>query len=76
MNMPSSVQVNNITGTTPFDIYLCMSGGSPCYFITQINNLDLPYNFTVPFPLEGLKYYCIKVIDYDGCVITNCFNVT
>lgn len=75
MNMPSSVQVNNITGTTPFDVYLCMSGGTPCYYISQINTLDLPYTFDIPYPIQNFKYYCLRVIDYDGCEITNCFNV-
>ena len=74
--MPTSVQVNNITGTTPFDVHLCVSGSSTCYFISQITPLDLPYNFTVPFALDGQKSYCVKIIDYDGCIITNCFNVT
>ena len=30
--MPTTITVSSITGATPFNIYLCMTGGTPCYF--------------------------------------------
>ena len=76
MNMPSSVTVSNITGVTPYEIYLCMSDLSSCYYIDYISSTQLPYNFNVPIPIQDMGRYCLKVIDNDGCIITNCFTIT
>jgi hypothetical protein len=73
--MPTTITVNSITGSTPFDVYLCLSGGSPCYYITSVDSGDLPYDFTVPSPIEKFTYYCMKVVDSDGCVITGCTSI-
>jgi len=74
--MPVLVNVNNITGSTPFQVYLCLSGGTPCYFVDKISSSELPYNFYIPNSIENFQYYCVKVIDADGCIINNCFNIT
>ena len=73
--MPTTITVNNITGSTPFDVYICLSGGSPCYYITSIASGSLPYNFTVPSPIENFSYYCMKVVDANGCIITGCTSI-
>jgi len=73
--MPTTITVNNITGSTPYDVYICLSGGSPCYYITSINSGDLPYDFTVPKPIEMFPYYCMKIVDADGCIITGCTSI-
>jgi hypothetical protein len=76
MNMPNSVTVSNITGTTPYEIYLCISGGGPCYYIDYIESSELPFNFTVPSPIQSYNGYCLRVIDNEGCIITNCFTIS
>lgn len=73
--MPTFITVNNITGSTPYQVYLCLSGGTECYFIDSINSTQLPYNFTVPTPVSNLSYYCLRIIDNDGCIITGCTNI-
>lgn len=73
--MPTTITVNNITGSTPYDVYICLSGGSPCYYIASINSGDLPYDFTVPKPIEKFSYYCMKVVDANGCIITGCTSI-
>ena len=73
--MPTTITLSNITGSTPFDVYICLSGGSPCYYITSIGGGSLPYNFTVPTPIENFNYYCMKVVDADGCIITGCTSI-
>jgi hypothetical protein len=73
--MPTTITVSDITGSTPFDVYLCLSGGSPCYYITSVDSGDLPYDFTVPSPIEKFTYYCMKVVDSDGCIITGCTSI-
>jgi hypothetical protein len=76
MNMPSLVTVSNIVGTTPYEIYLSVSGSATYYYIDSISSVQLPYNFTVPIPLQNNLSFCLRVVDNDGCIITNCFNVT
>jgi len=76
MNMPNSVTISNITGTTPYELYLCISGGGPCYYIDYIESSELPFNFTVPSPIQSYNGYCLRVIDNEGCIITNCFTIT
>jgi hypothetical protein len=74
--MPTTITLSNvISGASPFDVYICLSGGSPCYYITSIDSGDLPYDFTVPSPIEKFTYYCMKVVDSDGCVITGCTSI-
>ena len=69
--MPTLITVNNITGSTPFEIYLCVSGGTPCYYIDQITESQIPYTFQVPVPLDNLGFYCVKLIDNDDYAATN-----
>lgn len=76
MNMPSLVTVDNIVGTSPFEIYLCLSGGSPCYYIDYVTSSELPYNFVVPIPIQNNLGFCLKVIDADNCTINNCFTIS
>ena len=73
--MPTFITLNDITGSTPYDIYLCLSGGTPCYYIDTIESTELPFNFTVPTPISNYSYYCMRIIDNDGCIITGCTNI-
>ena len=75
MNMPTLVTVSNITGTTPYEIYISVSGSTNYYYIDQIQSMDLPYDFILPSPLQDLNNYCLRVEDGDGCIITSCFTV-
>lgn len=76
MNMPVSVTVSNVVGSSPYEIYLCISGTNTCYYIDFIQNSQLPYVFTVPTPLQTFPSFCLRVVDNDGCEINNCFFVT
>ena len=74
--MAVQVTVNNITGSTPYQVYVCDSTLSSCIYISQIQDTDLPYNFIIPQPFESLINYSIKIIDVYGCEITNTFTVS
>ena len=74
--MPVSVNVSNIVGASPYEIYLCISGTNSCYYIDYINSGQIPYVFTVPAPLQSNRGFCLRVVDSDGCEINNCFLVT
>lgn len=76
MDMPNSVTVSSIIGNPPFEVYLCMSDGTSCYYIDYINFSQLPLTFNVPIPIQDMGSYCLKVVDFDGCSINNCFTIT
>ena len=62
------VTINNITGVTPYDIYICQGDGTSCFYMTTISTV--PYIFDIPSPYDSSTQYMLKVIDNNGCVIT------
>lgn len=64
------VTINNITGETPYDIYVCDSESQNCFWINTINSL--PFVFIIPPPYDILNTFCIKAVDNNGCSIINC----
>jgi len=66
--MPYTITINNITGATDFDIYLCDTGFTSCIYIDTINTT--PYTFDVPFVLESQTEFGLKVVDDNDCIIT------
>lgn len=75
MNMPSLVTLSNITGSTPYQIFICASGCSPCYYVNEITDSEIPYSFNIPFPLQNLQNFCLRIKDNDGSIITRNFTV-
>jgi hypothetical protein len=65
--MPTNIHINNITGATPFNIYLCYPSNTSCIYINTIPSSSLPYDFQVPSILEGELSYNLKVIDNNDC---------
>jgi len=74
--MPTSITINNITGASPYDLYLSQVDESSFYYIEQIESVDLPHTFIVPALLQNSNQYCLRVEDSEGCIITNCFSVS
>lgn len=69
--MAVRVNISNITGSTPFDIYICQSGGTSCFYINTISSAQLPnYEFDIPPPYDTSTSYMLKVIDSLGCIIS------
>jgi len=64
--MPTDITINDITGVTPFDIYVCNTGVTTCIYVDTISSL--PYTFQVPLVIDGLSSYTLKVVDDDGCI--------
>lgn len=70
-NMAVQVTINDISGQTPFDIYICQSGGTGCFYISTITNANLPnYIFNIPAPYDTNTSYMLKVIDANNCIIS------
>jgi hypothetical protein len=62
------VNITNITGQTPFDIYICQSDGTGCIYIKRINTTS--DNFTIPAAFGVSSSYLLKIVDADGCIIS------
>jgi hypothetical protein len=78
--MAIQVTISSITGESPYDIYICQTGGTSCFYMTTISSV--PYIFDIPAPYNTSEAYMLKVIDNNGCTITGiepvttCSNVT
>jgi hypothetical protein len=66
--MAVQVTINSITGQSPFDIYICQSNGTGCFYISTITST--PYVFDIPEPYNSETSYQLKVIDSNNCTIT------
>jgi hypothetical protein len=65
--MPTEVSLTNIVGQSPFDIYVCQSGGTGCFYVET--TLSSSISFEIPKPYDNANAYTIKIIDDNGCVI-------
>ena len=65
--MPNEITITNITGSTPFDVYVCDITNTLCVFITGLTSCPPSYTFTVPLPLDTSGSLLIKIVDFDSC---------
>jgi hypothetical protein len=68
--MSTQVTINSLTGTSPYDVYVCDSNVLNCVYIATISST--PYVFNVPPPLDAQSEICVKVVDINGCEIIQC----
>jgi hypothetical protein len=68
--MPIDITINNISGSSPFDVYICDDPISTCIYIDTITSGDLPYTFMVPIILENQTDFNLKIVDDNDCTIT------
>jgi hypothetical protein len=66
--MAVQVTINSITGQSPYEIYICQSDGSGCFYVTTITTT--PYVFDIPSPYDTSLFYMLKVVDAFNCTIT------
>lgn len=71
--MAIQVTINSITGQSPFDIYICQSNGTGCFYISTITST--PYVFDIPSPYDTSSSYQLKVVDANNCTINGVENV-
>ena len=72
--MALQVTISGITGTSPYDIYVCQTGGTSCFYMTTISSV--PYVFDIPAPYNTSSAYMLKIIDNNQCIITGIQSVT
>jgi len=63
--MPNIVQINNLSGASPFNIYVCDATITYCYMVQTISGSSV--SFTVPYPLESTTPIILKIIDANNC---------
>jgi len=68
--MPVQITINAMTGTSPFDVYLCDSQLINCFYFDTISLL--PYTFEVPPPIDNQSSVCVKIVDNLNCITYNC----
>lgn len=67
--MGLTINISAVTGSSPFDIYVCQADGTGCFFIDTTS--VIPYEFDIPVPYNTSTEYMVKIIDAEGCQITN-----
>jgi hypothetical protein len=64
--MPKIITINDITGSTPFNVFLCDNPVTVCVYVDTISTL--PYSFQIPTILENQDDFNLKVEDNNGCI--------
>jgi len=69
--MGLTITIDGITGQSPYNVYVCQSDGTGCFFINQITSGEIPYTFNIPSPYDQSTEYMVKIVDGLGCVFTS-----
>jgi hypothetical protein len=70
--MAVEITINTINGTENYDVYICDVNLNNCVYYTTIEDMDLPFAFFAPPPLDNLTEVCVKIVDSNNCIITQC----
>jgi hypothetical protein len=73
--MAKEITIKTLTGSSPYNIYLCTNTFTQCIWVAKINNTSIPYSFLVPANYENLSVVGVKIIDFDNCEIKNTINL-
>jgi hypothetical protein len=69
--MSCQIQINSISGTSPFDIYLCDINLNQCVFIQTETSPSYPIIISLPPTFYGVNQLIVKIIDGNGCETFN-----
>jgi hypothetical protein len=67
--MPVSIVINDLSGSSPFNVYLCDNTNTTCVYIDRISST--PYEFEVPTLFVKLPDVNLRIVDSSGCEITS-----
>jgi hypothetical protein len=73
--MITNILINDISGASPFNIYLCDPSNITCIYIDTIPSSSLPYEFVVPVIMGSQSSFSLKVVDSNSCVFYQNLNV-
>jgi len=65
--MANIIQINSISGNSPYDIYVCDITLTYCYLVSGSTIITTPYQFVVPSPLDNVTSLILKIVDSLGC---------
>ena len=66
--MASSIQITSVTGTSPYDVYVCDVFGLNCNLVGTIPVSVPPVvTFTIPTMFNYAQVVMVKVIDFNNC---------
>jgi hypothetical protein len=67
--MGKIITITDLTGTEPYQISLCASDFTGCFFYATINDSDIPFDINVPFIINNYTSYGVLAVDANGCEI-------
>jgi hypothetical protein len=65
--MANIIQINSISGNSPYDIYVCDVTLTYCFLVSGSTTITTPYQFVVPPPLDNVVSLILKIVDSLGC---------
>jgi hypothetical protein len=65
--MPTDITINNITGSAPFDVYLCDNPITTCVYVDTISST--PYVFEIPSIMSSQNDFNLKIVDNNNCTV-------
>ena len=71
--MSLNVNISSITGVSPYDIFICDTGATSCYYVDTISGV--PYSFQIYPPFDEFDSYLLKIVDSNDCVISGITSV-
>ena len=69
--MPIEITINGITGTSPYDVYVCDPTNVVCVYIDRLDTMDITNTFDMPEILSSITTFNVKVVDKDGYISNN-----
>jgi hypothetical protein len=71
--MACQIQINSISGTSPFDVYFCDLGFYQCEFIETLTSPSFPVLISLPYSFVGTTNILVRIIDGNGCEYFNTY---
>jgi hypothetical protein len=66
--MPNIIQINSISGTSPYNVYVCDITLTSCFPVFSGSvTIVPPLQFIVPPPLDNVLSLILKIVDSLGC---------
>lgn len=73
--MAKQITILTITGSSPYDVWICNNSFSQCVYIDTISQSQIPYSFKVPDQYLSLTQVGVEVKDFNKCIIRNTVNL-
>jgi len=71
--MPTEVNINSLSGQSPFNVYLCDNPITSCVYIDTVTSA--PFSFGIPDIFNGQTTFNLKITTGSGCEIFQTLNL-